>query len=90
VDTFLRQVFNCLDFMNPVTHYFNSQSNLTVMEKVPIFKNWHQITGGEPLRLIDGQHRVNALRRFLSQLGIDPLKRGSGLWWTCDIYNQGK
>lgn len=50
----------------------------------PSFLDWQSVNP-EPVELMDGQHRVEALKEYLKDRK-DAEEEG---WWLCDVYNQG-
>lgn len=49
-------------------------------DKVYDFDEWEAVNGGVKLEVMDGQHRMEALRQYSSKK----------LWWTCYIYDKGE
>jgi len=50
----------------------------------PSFWEWQSVNP-EPVELMDGQHRVEALKEYLK----DRKDAEDEAWWLCDVYNQG-
>jgi hypothetical protein len=50
----------------------------------PSFWEWQSVNP-EPVELMDGQHRVEALKEYLK----DRKNAEDEAWWLCDVYNQG-
>ncbi len=49
------------------------------------FQDWPKVVG-DKAELIAGNHRVEALNKYLQLIGSGDEER----WWVCDIYDKGK
>ncbi|GJN76064.1 hypothetical protein PLICBS_010175 [Purpureocillium lilacinum] len=55
---------------------------VTDADDIPVFDDWPSVN--RPVELMDGQHRVEALKRYVSETGADKKE----LWWPCDFYDR--
>ncbi|KAJ6436772.1 Maltose permease MAL31 [Purpureocillium lavendulum] len=55
---------------------------VTDADDIPAFDDWLSVN--RPVELMDGQHRVAALERYVSETGADKKE----LWWPCDFYDR--
>ncbi|KAF7561207.1 hypothetical protein G7046_g2927 [Stylonectria norvegica] len=55
-------------------------------EKVLSFRDWMSINQDEKIEVMAGQHRIEALREYIKQIGADTEE----WWWTCEIYDRDK
>lgn len=58
----------------------------TNTNRIHDFSDWFKINSGEKVEILAGQHRLEALRKYVAQTGAE----ASELWWPCNIYDQGK
>lgn len=55
----------------------------------PSFQDW-TLVNNHPAELMAGQHRVEALKMFLSKKGrLHTCSDDDPHWWLCDIYDRG-
>jgi hypothetical protein len=52
----------------------------------PSFMEWGRVNA-EPVELMAGNHRVEALKEYLREENLDTPKER---WWLCDVYDQGE
>jgi hypothetical protein len=64
-----------------------SPAGLEPTHEMPLITSWPTIVG-QPLTLLEGQHRIQALRRYVQSISTPTL--AEELWWVCDLYDQGK
>lgn len=50
------------------------------------FEDWAEVNGGEKVEVMAGQHRIEALRKYVQQTSSGRKQ----LWWTCHIYDKGE
>ncbi|PWI64383.1 hypothetical protein PCL_10521 [Purpureocillium lilacinum] len=54
----------------------------TDADDMPAFDDWLSVN--RQVELMDGQHRIKALERYVSETGADKKE----LWWPCDFYDR--
>lgn len=50
------------------------------------FEDWAEVNGGEKVEVMAGQHRIEALRKYVQRTASGTEQ----LWWTCHIYDKGE
>lgn len=61
------------------------QSSGPVTGEPDLFADWLMVNQGKKVELMAGQHRVEALREYVKQMGCGEEE----LWWTCEFYDRG-
>lgn len=56
----------------------------TDADDIPAFDDWLSVNRRQ-VELMDGQHRVEALKQYVSETRADKKE----LWWPCDFYDRG-
>ncbi|RTE68559.1 hypothetical protein BHE90_017067 [Fusarium euwallaceae] len=60
--------------------------SLEASGELPFFKEWLSVNRGSLVEIMAGQHRVKALEAYVRKTGAAEEE----LWWTCELYDQGK
>lgn len=65
--------------------HLEAKGHDTRPDQVLSFDVWLSVNCGEKVEVMAGQHRIEALREYVEQIGADAKE----LWWVCNFYDRG-
>ncbi|KAH7142822.1 hypothetical protein B0J13DRAFT_51061 [Dactylonectria estremocensis] len=66
--------------------HLEAQGHDSQSDQVLSFHAWLSVNCDEKIEVMAGQHRIEALREYVNQIGADAKE----LWWTCNFYDREK